>query len=67
MQPAGTLMLSSLANLAGCQAMGVRLCQRKRDPVFHLWHYVGLLMGVHSEPIPVTQDRRAARRFATGA
>lgn len=55
-QLAGTLMLFSLANLAGCQAMGVKFSRRERDAVFHFWRYVGLLMGVHPELIPATED-----------
>ncbi|BBU23600.1 oxygenase MpaB family protein [Mycobacterium xenopi] len=55
-QLAGTLMLFSLANLAGCQAMGLRFSRRERDAIFHLWRYVGLLMGVHPELLPATED-----------
>lgn len=55
-QLAGTLMLFSLANLAGCQAMGVKFSAREREAVFHLWRYVGLLMGVHPELVPATED-----------
>jgi hypothetical protein len=54
-QLAGTLMLFSLANLAGCQAMGLRFSAAERDAVFHLWRYVGLLMGVHPELVPATE------------
>ena len=55
-QLAGTLMLFSLANLAGCQAMGMRFSDRERDAVFHLWRYVGLLMGLHPELVPTSED-----------
>ncbi len=54
-QLAGTLMLFSLANLAGCQAMGMRFSERERDAVFHFWRYVGLLMGVHPELVPTSE------------
>lgn len=54
-QLAGTVMLFSLANLVGCQAMGIRFSARERDAVFHLWRYVGLLMGLHPELVPVDE------------
>lgn len=54
-QLAGTLMLFSLANLAGCQAMGMRFSDRERDAVYHLWRYVGLLMGLHPELVPTSE------------
>lgn len=55
-QLAGTLMLFSLANLAGCQAMGMRFSEREREAVFHFWRYVGLLMGVHPELVPTSES-----------
>jgi len=54
-QLAGTLMLFSLANLAGCQAMGLRFSDRERDAVYHFWRYVGILMGVHPELVPTCE------------
>ncbi len=54
-QLAGTLMLFSLANLAGCQAMGMRFSDRERDAVYHFWRYVGLLMGLHPELVPTCE------------
>jgi hypothetical protein len=54
-QLAGTLMLFSLANLAGCRAMGLRFSDAERDAVFHLWRYVGRLMGVHPELVPTCE------------
>lgn len=54
-QMAGTVMLFSLANLVGCQAMGLRFSERERDAVFHLWRYVGQLMGVDRELMPVDE------------
>jgi hypothetical protein len=54
-QLAGTLMLFSLANLAGCQAMGMRFSTEEKDAVFHFWRYVGLLMGVHPELVPTSE------------
>ncbi|MCV7193993.1 oxygenase MpaB family protein [Mycolicibacterium brumae] len=54
-QLAGTLLLFSLANLVGCQAMGMRFNDRERDAVFHFWRYVGLLMGVHPELVPTSE------------
>jgi ER-bound oxygenase mpaB/B'/Rubber oxygenase, catalytic domain len=54
-QLAGTLMLFSLANLAGCQAMGMRFSGGEREAVFHFWRYVGLLMGVHPELVPTCE------------
>ncbi len=54
-QMSGTVMLFSLANLVGCQAMGIRFSARERDAVFHLWRYVGQLMGVDPELMPADE------------
>lgn len=54
-QIAGTLMLFSLANLAGCQAVGLRFSAKERAAVFHFWRYVGWLMGIDPELLPVTE------------
>ncbi|HEY2204294.1 MAG TPA: oxygenase MpaB family protein [Pseudonocardia sp.] len=54
-QLAGTLMLFSLANLAGCQAIGLRFTARERAAVFHLWRYVGWLLGVTPDLLPATE------------
>lgn len=55
-QLAGTLMLFSLANLAGCQAMGMSFSDTEREAVFHFWRYVGLLMGIHPELVPTNEE-----------
>ncbi|YCU38521.1 oxygenase MpaB family protein [Mycobacteroides abscessus] len=55
-QLAGTLMLFSLANLAGCQAMGMSFSDSERESVFHFWRYVGLLMGIHPELVPTSEE-----------
>ena len=54
-QMAGTVMLFSLANLVGCQAMGLRFSARERDAVFHMWRYIGQLMGVDPAFMPVDE------------
>lgn len=54
-QMGGTVMLFSLANLVGCQAMGIRFSAKERDAVFHLWRYIGLLMGVDPELMPADE------------
>lgn len=55
-QLAGTLMLFSLANLAGCQAMGMSFSDTEREAVFHFWRYVGQLMGIHPELVPTSEE-----------
>lgn len=52
---AGTLMLFSLATIAGCQAVGMRFSQREKDSVYHLWRYVGYVIGLDSEIIPADE------------
>lgn len=55
-QLAGTLMLFSLANIVGCQALGLSFSARERRSVFHLWRYVGYLMGIHPDLLPVDEN-----------
>lgn len=54
-QMSGTVMLFSLANLVGCQAMGLRFSAREREAVYHLWRYIGQLMGVDPELMPANE------------
>lgn len=54
-QMSGTVMLFSLANLVGCQAMGLRFSAREREAVFHMWRYIGQLMGVDPEFMPADE------------
>ncbi|MGV0743871.1 oxygenase MpaB family protein [Mycolicibacterium sp. XJ870] len=49
---AGTLMLFGLANIVGSQALGIRFTDREKDSVYHLWRYVGYLLGVDPEILP---------------
>ena len=52
---AGTLMLFSLGNVLGSQALGVQFSRRDKDALYHFWRYVGLLMGLHPELLPADE------------
>lgn len=52
---AGTLMLFSLGNVVGSQALGMRFSRRDKDAVYHLWRYVGFLLGVDPELLPADE------------
>lgn len=55
-QLAGTLMLFSLVMLLGSRILGMRFSAADRAAAFHLWRYVGYLMGVHPGLLPVTEE-----------
>ncbi|WP_330251314.1 DUF2236 domain-containing protein [Nocardia sp. NBC_00565] len=51
----GTLGLFSMANLVGAQALGLRFSAGEKDAVFHLWRYVGFLLGIDAEILPTNE------------
>ncbi|MFD0362139.1 oxygenase MpaB family protein [Nocardia sp. GCM10030253] len=51
----GTLGLFSMANLVGAQALGLRFSAKEKDAVFHLWRYVGFLLGIDAEILPTNE------------
>lgn len=52
---AGTLLLFSLGNVAGSQALGLHFSRRDKDAVYHFWRYVGFLLGVDVELLPTDE------------
>lgn len=52
---AGTLMLFSLGNVVGSQALGVRFSRRDKDAIYHLWRYVGFLIGLDAGLLPTDE------------
>ncbi|WP_245721179.1 oxygenase MpaB family protein [Nocardia pseudovaccinii] len=54
-QMAGTIMMFSLAHMTGCQFLGLHFSRRERDAIFHLWRYVGHLLGVPPKILPVDE------------
>lgn len=52
---AGTLMLFSLGNVIGSQALGMRFSRRDKDAIYHLWRYVGLLLGMDPVLLPTDE------------
>ncbi|MHC9295434.1 oxygenase MpaB family protein [Mycobacterium sp. LTG2003] len=52
---AGTLMLFGLANIVGSQALGLRFTDREKDAVYHLWRYVGYLLGIDPDILPTNE------------
>ncbi|MGH3675363.1 MAG: oxygenase MpaB family protein [Mycobacterium sp.] len=54
-QTVGTLMLFSLANIVGCQALGLKFSAKEKAAVYHFWRYVGVLMGLEPEIVPADE------------
>ncbi|TCP57277.1 uncharacterized protein DUF2236 [Tamaricihabitans halophyticus] len=54
-QTVGTLLLFSKVFLLGTRALGIRYTAKERAAILHLWRYVGWLMGVTDELLPVTE------------
>lgn len=52
---AGTLMLFSLGNVVGSQALGVQFSRQDKDALYHFWRYVGFLLGVDAELLPADE------------
>jgi len=52
---AGTLLLFSLGNVLGAQALGLRFNRREKDAVYHFWRYVGYVLGVDVEILPTSE------------
>jgi len=51
----GTLILFSVIFTVGLQALGYRFSRREREAIFHFWRYVGHLIGVHPDLLPVNE------------
>ncbi|MEU6562570.1 oxygenase MpaB family protein [Nocardia nova] len=54
-QMAGTNMLFGLATLSGSQALGIHFTHSERDAVYHLWRYVGHLLGITPDLLPADE------------
>jgi hypothetical protein len=52
---AGTLLLFSMGNVLGSQALGLRFSRREKDAIYHFWRYVGYLLGVDAEILPTSE------------
>ncbi|QLY30579.1 DUF2236 domain-containing protein [Nocardia huaxiensis] len=48
----GTLLLFSWAVIIGCQVLGLQFSKKEKDSLYHLWRYVGHLLGVDPELVP---------------
>ncbi|MEU3272330.1 oxygenase MpaB family protein [Saccharomonospora sp. NPDC006951] len=55
-QTVGTLLLFSQVYVLGMRLLGVRFHERERADILHLWRYVGWLMGIPEEILPVTEE-----------
>lgn len=51
----GTLGLFSMANLVGSQALGLQFSAKEKDAAFHLWRYIGFLLGIDQEILPTNE------------
>ena len=52
---AGTLLLFSMGNVLGSQALGLRFSRREKGAIYHFWRYVGYLLGVDPEILPTSE------------
>jgi len=52
----GTLILFSVVFTAGLRMLGFRFSTEERGAIFHLWRYVGYLMGVDAELLPTDEN-----------
>lgn len=55
-QVAGTTMLFALAALTGSQALGFHFSPTEKNAVYHLWRYIGYLLGVDPNILPATES-----------
>ncbi|MBL1078188.1 DUF2236 domain-containing protein [Nocardia sp. 2] len=51
----GTLLLFSWASIIGCQVLGLQFSKREKESVYHLWRYVGHLIGLDPELLPAQE------------
>lgn len=51
----GTVMLFAVAGLTGSQAWGLHFSRHEKAAVYHLWRYIGFLLGVSPEILPATE------------
>jgi hypothetical protein len=54
-QLAGTLMLFSLVFTVGLNVLGFQFSRKERRAIFHLWRYVGWLLGIDHELLPADE------------
>ncbi|MCW1959196.1 MAG: DUF2236 domain-containing protein [Mycobacterium sp.] len=52
---AGTLVLFSMGNVIGSQALGTHFSDQDKDAIYHFWRYVGFLLGVDAELLPADE------------
>ncbi|MCU1642696.1 MAG: hypothetical protein JWN03_2971 [Nocardia sp.] len=52
---AGTLMLFSLATIVGCNTVGLRFSKQEKAAVYHLWRYVGYVIGLDADIVPADE------------
>lgn len=55
-QTLATLITFSMANIVGCQLLGMWFSRADRDAVYHAWRYVGFLLGVDPELLPADEN-----------
>lgn len=63
---AGTLMLFSLGNVLGSQALGVQFSRQDKDALYHFWRYVGFLLGLDPRIATRRRSRHLAAAVAAG-
>lgn len=51
-----TILEFSAVFLTGLRALGFIFSKREREAVYHLWRYIGYLMGVEERILPVDED-----------
>lgn len=61
-QMAATLTTFSMANTVGCQLLGLRFAKKDREATYHVWRYVGHLLGIDPSLVP-TDEHDSWRLF----
>ena len=56
----GTNLLFSIGFIEGSKQWGLRFTHREVDAIIHLWRYIGYLIGIHEDLLPV--DEESAQR-----
>lgn len=63
----GTNLLFSYSYISCCRAMGCRFSQEECLGILHLWRYVGYLMGVDEDSLPITEAQAARTSYLIGS
>ncbi len=60
-QQCGTVLIFAMAFITGSQAGGIHFSHNERDAVYHMWRYIGFLLG--TDPVLLFTDEHDAWRL----